>query len=250
MKSFLALGCAVFLLSSCSSPEQNESNHGVLPAVETQYSERPDAQNPAAGNRAWPGGWKYRLDADSPDYVVTADTLIKNPDVYFTSMTPGWHVTMRRPRGIFWHPASTASGDYSVSSSIYLFDPGSRNEAYGLILGGSNLDAENQEYLYFLIRRSGEFLVKLRRGNGTSTVVGWTKNKAVAQWTDESLQMIQNTLGIRVESDLISFSVNDTEVHSMEKGDLPTAGIVGFRFNHGVNVHVSSLNVELSGALE
>ena len=42
---------------------------------------------------------------------------------------------------------------------------------------------------------------------------------------------------------MITFSVNGTEVHSMEKGDLPTDGIVGFRVNHGLNLHISSLDV-------
>ena len=164
-------------------------------------------------------------------------------DVFFVSMTPGWHVTLKRPRGIFYHPASTAAGSYSVSSMIHLFPPGERNEGYGLIFGGQNLDVDNQSYLYFLLRRSGEFLVKRRMGDDTEILADWQANDAIVPYTEETEVTTTNTLGIAVDDSTISFYVNDVEVHSMEKGDLVTDGIIGFRFNHGINVHVQTLDV-------
>ena len=158
-------------------------------------------------------------------------------------MKPGWHITSKRPAGIYWNPNSTASGDYSVSSNIFLFDPGTRNEAFGLFVGGSDLNGESQSYLYFLIRKTGEYLVKVRKGEETENVVGWTANEVIVPWTDESETNIANVLAIETMGTMITFSVNGTEVHSMEKGDLPTDGIVGFRVNHGLNLHISSLDV-------
>ena len=52
------------------------------------------------------------------------------------------------PALFFYHPASTAEGSYTVSSKIHLFPPGQRNEGYGLILGGQNLDNDSQSYIY------------------------------------------------------------------------------------------------------
>ena len=208
---------------------------------------RPDANNPLPANHAWPEGWEYRLDSPAPDLVVTADTTVENPDIYFTNMNPGWHVTVGSPRAIFWHPASTATGDYSVSSNFFLFDPGTRNEGYGLIVGGSDLSGPNQEYLYFLLRKSGEYLVKIREGETTRNVVGWTAHEAIAAWTDDSDGTIANVLGVKTVGDQVSFLVNDVEVHAMDKADLPTDGLVGFRVNHGLNVHISTFDIQVAG---
>ncbi len=46
--------------------------------------------------------------------------------------------------------------------------------AYGLFVGGQDLEGDDQKYLYFLIRRSGEFLIKTRAGDETSVVHPWT----------------------------------------------------------------------------
>lgn len=243
MKTLFPLLLALVMLSACASKE-NDASTAVADAADSQeMNARPDANNPLPTNLAWPQDWETRFDRPSDDYVVTADTSIADPDVYFTNMQPGWHLTSKRPAGIYWNPNSTASGDYSVSSNIFLFDPGTRNEAFGLFVGGSDLNAENQTYLYFLIRKTGEYLVKVRKGEETENVVGWTANEAIVPWTEESEINVANVLGIETNGTMISFSVNGTVVHSMEKGDLPTDGIVGFRVNHGLNLHISSFDV-------
>ena len=140
---------------------------------------RPDADNPQPANLTWPQDWKTRFDRPSDDLVVIGDSSVADPDVFFTNMKPGWHITSKRPAGIYWNPNSTASGDYSVSSNIFLFDPGTRNEAFGLFVGGSDLNGESQSYLYFLIRKTGEYLVKVRKGEETENVVGWTANEVI-----------------------------------------------------------------------
>lgn len=235
---FLAL--MVVSLAACSTPEAE-----VMTVLE--FPDRPDANSPANPTFQWPGSWEYRLDGDHANAVVTGDTLTADPDVYFTNMTPGWHVTMKSAAGIFWHPASTAEGDFTVSSNIFLFDPGTLNEGYGIIIGGSNLDMDDQKYLYFLARRSGEFLIKTRNGADTQVVVDWTANEAVAAWTEESSDPIANEFSVQTEGNTISFSINGAVVHSQDKGDLSTDGIVGFRLNHATNVHISSLNVSMAG---
>ncbi|MBT3449573.1 MAG: hypothetical protein HOC28_05405 [Bacteroidetes Order II. Incertae sedis bacterium] len=240
MKALLPVCTALLLLSACTNAE-TPANEAEMAQESTMAA--PDALNPSTPNLSWPGDWQFQADSPSDEMVVTADTNIVDPDVYFTNMTPGWHVTMRQPRGIFWHPGSRGEGDYFISSNMFLFDPGTRNEGYGLFLGGSNLADENQEYLYFLLRRSGQFLIKLRNGAETSEVVGWTAHEAITAWTDESEGMIENLFGVQTEGDTISFSINGQTVHSMEKGDLPTDGLVGFRMNHGVNAHISSFDV-------
>ncbi len=202
---------------------------------------RPDAANPVNESMEVPLGWTYRFDNADADVSVGANA--DSFDVFFATMTPGWHVTTTQASGIFWHPASTADGVYSASAEIHLFAPGQRNEGFGLIFGGQNLDMDDQSYLYFLLRRSGEFLVKKRVGDDTETLAGWEANDAILAYTEETVGTVLNKVAVQVDDSSITFLVNDTAVHSMPKDDLETNGIVGFRLNHGLNVHIQSLQV-------
>ena len=235
---FLPILFAV-LIAGCAS--ENADQYAEASADDAGTSARPDADNPMPENGTWPADWEIRFDRPSDDYVVAGDTTVADPDIFFSNMTPGWHVTSG-PAAIYWHPASTAEGDYGVSSNIFQFDPGERNEAFGLFVGGSDLAGEGQQYLYFLLRRSGEFLIKLRNGSETEDVVSWTAHEAINAWSADA-DPTANVLGIQTEGDTISFMVNDQAVHSQEKGDLPTEGVVGFRVNHALNLHISTFDV-------
>ena len=233
--AFLSL--AIVLVAGCTEETTPDADAPDSQAAATLSP--PDASNAAgAEDGVVPAGWRWRFDRGLDFTVGSVDTL----DTWFVTMTPGWHITTK-PAGIFYHPASIGEGDFTASTTIHLFDPGTRNEGYGMILAGANLDSDQQQYLYFLLRKSGEFLVKLRDGSQTEELIGWTEHEAVERWTDESEATITNVLSVTVGGETITFMVNDEEVATLEKGDLATDGIVGLRLNHSVNVHVSDLTV-------
>ena len=93
-----------------------------------------------------PAHWKVRFDRPAPD-----------SEIYFVSLPPGWHIPTG-PAAILYDPAQSAEAEYRLRSEIFLF-PGERREGFGVFIGGANLDAANQSYLYFLIRKDGRFLV-------------------------------------------------------------------------------------------
>lgn len=241
----IPLCAAILILAGCGAESNSSYTAETTDAAEQPLTEdamlRPDATNPVNESLEVPLGWQVRLDSADPDVVIGADTA--SADIWFVTMTPGWHITMKRPRAIFYHPASTAEGSYTISSRIHLFAPGQRNEGYGLIIGGQHLENDQQSYVYFLLRRSGEFLIKQRTGDETETLFGWEANDAIVPYTEETESTATNTLGVQVDDTTLTFFVNDVQVHSMEKADLQTDGIVGFRFNHGINVHVETFDV-------
>jgi hypothetical protein len=263
MKSFFTLVLAVFLISGCAEKDAELTAEKVTPAgteavagtsgateslpggseISALDLARPDATAPTNGNGVFPLGWEVRLDRPNAEAVISADSTA---DVYLVNMTPGWHFRTRAPRVILYHPASTATGSYTISSKIHLFDPGPRTEAYGLIFGGSDLGGENQAYLYFVIRRTGEYLVKHRIGDQTHVVQDWTAHESIVPFEPGSdIATATNTLTVSVDGDMVSFLVNDVEVHSMTS-TYPTDGLVGFRFNHGVEAHIESLDVTMN----
>ncbi len=237
------LSALLFVMTSCAGPETPPPSEPVV-ALPDSSLVRPDPHSPVGGNMATPPFWKVRLDEPDPAVTIGADD--KEDDIYFVSMTPGWHITTG-PSGVFYHPASTAAGAYTARTVLHLFDPGDRNEAFGLLVGGQDLEGENQTYDYFLIRNSGEYLIKRRIGSETQLVQDWTASPAILRYTDPTVSSVENELSIRVGRTDVVFSINDVDVATLPAADVRTDGVVGIRVNHGLNLHVSDLAVEPAG---
>ncbi len=222
---------------------------GVVPASAQDADDvdwattRPYAAVPQGENHAVPEGWQFRLDRPNDATRLVAADDVGHADIHFVNMTPGWHVTTG-PAGILYHPALTATGPYRAEAEFHLFPPGERNEAFGIFVGGSDLEAENQSYLYFLIRKSGEFLIKRRDGEATPVVRDWTAHSSIVPYTAETTGSVANVLAIERRPESLTFFVNGDEVASLPPGDLPVDGLVGLRINHALNLHVSDLKAE------
>ena len=187
----------------------------------------------SAQEESFPPGWKLRLDHANA----------KARDFKFVTMSPGWHITTG-PAGIVYRPDLVGRGNYRIESTIFLFDPGRRHrEAYGIIFGGANLQSPNQRYSYFLIRDTGEFLIKRREGSSTSTVKGWTPTDAIKRFPGDN-QQARNTLAIEFGDDSVSFFINGSSVATIPRSNLDTEGIVGLRVNHSLNLHLTSLEIK------
>jgi hypothetical protein len=194
-------------------------------------------QHPAAdpdqmkGGGTLPAGWSARLDSGStkPDGVMVMP------------MGSGMHV-QSGPAGIYYKTTDTKSGAYTVSASFTQMEAAAHPEAYGLFIGGANLDGAAQKYTYFLIRQDGKYLIKKRAGKDTPTVVNWTDNAAIKK-ADASGKMT-NTLAVKVAADKVSFTVNGTEVGSVPAAQVDTTGIAGLRVNHNLNVHVEGFGLQ------
>jgi hypothetical protein len=185
------------------------------------------------GGHGFPAGFVVR--PDDPAQSVA--------EISFVIMRPGWHITTG-PSAILYDPALQATGSYRVDAEIFLFDPGDRLEAYGVLIGGRELSGAGQSYTYFVIRHTGEYLVRRRQGNRTETLVEWTAHPAIMTWAGRGDgATAKNVLAIEVEESMVRFLANGKEVASLPRTRVDTEGIVGLRVNHHVNLHVSSLVV-------
>ncbi len=184
----------------------------------------------AAQEHERPADWKVRFDRPAPDTAV-----------YFVSMEPGWHITTG-PAGILYNPAMTAAGNYRVESETFLF-PGERREGFGIIIGGENLEAANQSYLYFLIRKDGRYLIKHRAGPATHEIKPWTEHAAIVKH-EGGEGTAKNVLAIECGDTQVDFFVNGQKVASLPRGNMNVDGQVGLRVNHGLNLHVTNLSIQ------
>lgn len=182
-----------------------------------------------------PQGWKVRIDrsqnAQDPD---------NTPNLVFAAMGKGLHVK-GGPAGTFWNPATTAKGNYTLKATFNLQEPSNHTNYYGLIFGGSNLDAPTQAYVYFVIAQNGMFQVRQRQGEAVTDVVRRATNAAVRQPGADGKST--NTLEVRVSGDTVSYVVNGTVVHTGPKGGLMTDGLVGVRVNHMMDVQFEGFEV-------
>lgn len=186
------------------------------------------AQEPAPT----PEGWQVR--PDRPD--ASAE------NIRFITMGDGYHVTLG-PAAIFYHPGNTASGEYRVHATFTQTRRTDHPEAYGLFVGGRDLQVEEQDYLYFLVRQDGRFLVKHRAGEETHTLVDWTEHESVERI--QSSGRATNTLTIESARDAVRFLVNGIDVAGLDRAPmLNTDGVVGFRVNHNLDLHIAGFEIE------
>lgn len=182
------------------------------------------------GNGQLPAGWHGRLDGQSGSLA----------GVNVMQMGTGIHF-MTGPAGIYYKD-DTPGGTYRVEATFMQMEPSAHPEAYGLFIGGSDLEGPNQKYTYFEVRQDGRFLIKKRNGMQTPTVTNWTEHAAIKKADERG--RITNTLAVAVAPGTVRFLVNGTEVASHPASAVDTSGIAGLRINHNLNVHVDAFSVK------
>ena len=184
-----------------------------------------------------PKGWKVRADRS---------TTASDPDaagaVKFATMGAGFHAVTPQA-AVFWSPANTASGSYTLKGTFTQLKPSSHTNYFGLVFGGENLDNSGQTYLYFTVAQDGTWLIKRREGDVNTRTVSQAANAAVKK-LDATGKSV-NALEVRVAADKIDYVVNGTVVHTTPKTGLTakTDGLYGLRVNHALEVMAEGLSV-------
>jgi hypothetical protein len=182
-----------------------------------------------------PKGWKMRIDRSTSASDPDAPGTIK-----FVQAGSGFHATNPQA-AVFFNPANTASGNYTLKGTFTLLKPSGHTNYYGLVFGGSDLEGAGQSYTYFLVAQDGTWLVKKREGEATSNVLPKAANDAVKKPGADDKST--NALEVRVGADKIDYVVNGTVVQSTPKSGVKTDGTYGIRVNHLLDVQVDGLAV-------
>lgn len=190
-----------------------------------------DPDRKVAGGGQLPAGWSARTDKGAP-----------LADVKFEAMGGGWHFTTG-PAVAVWRAADAAPGALHTEATFTQTKAPAHAEAYGIFFAGKDLNADNFSYTYFLVRGDGKFLIKkMAGGTATNVTAGWAENAAVVK--QDAAGKATNKLEISVGKDgKVSFLANGKEVHAMATTPGSTAGIVGLRVNHNLDVHVAGFVV-------
>jgi hypothetical protein len=224
-----------FAAAGCGGADTDADMEMADDTADAAAMEADPTMAPEGAATGLPAGFELRLDR-------TTDNAA---DFHVMEMGGGWHIETG-PRAIVYNAADNAveSGDYTVSASFTeIGAPPNHREALGLFFGGQNLQAPDYTYSYFVVRATGEYLIKKRVGEETEEVTeGWVASEAVNAATPDGAD-VTNTLQVMVMGDQVHFSINGTEVATMPAAELDVHGVAGVRMNHNLKVMVNDWNL-------
>ena len=215
----------------------------AVPAI----SAAQDASRAVAGGGITAAGWMGKVDARE------AQGGAKIEDTKMVTMGPGLHVTTG-PGAVFWNPANTASGNYTVEASFTEREFMGLNDhahPYGLFIGGNDMGTDNQSLLYCAAYGNGNFIVRgfapapFQMNGGRQGQASEAVNKAAAKG-----QPVTQKIAIKVSADKIECLINDKVAGTFAKTDVvatgklkSTDGIYGLRFGHNTDAHIAGLKM-------
>jgi hypothetical protein len=191
-------------------------------------------------------GWKGKVDANEAAQGQTLKNakLAKDGDAL--------HVTTG-PAVVYWNPANTASGNYTVKATFtepHYMNLNDHPHPYGIVIGGNDLGTDRQRYLYCAAYGNGRFIV---RGfgpepfqvNGRRAEANDAVHKAAGQG-----QPVTQEIAVSVKGNKVECAINGSVVGSYDKaavvGDgmlTSTDGMYGIRFGHNTEALVKGLTV-------
>src|SRR5512134_775824 len=126
-------------------------SHGIALALSAAFL----APAVAGGGISAPG-WAGKIDAGE------ASRGAKLEDSKLVTMGSGLHVTTG-PAVVYWNPANTASGNYTVKATFSEREYMGLNDhahPYGIVVAGNDMGSDNQSYLYCAAYGNGNFIVR------------------------------------------------------------------------------------------
>lgn len=197
-----------------------------------------DPDHAVAGGGALPAGWHVRTELS---HQTGQPASLEN--VKFTNMGDGLHTTVG-PAAIYWRDRDTISGNYHVVAKMTQMKNPAHPEAFGIFIGGKSLADSGQTYTYFLVRPiDGMYSIRRRASYATrpTAVVEWTASDAVTK--ADTGGRATNELSIQVQGGKAKFMVNGKEVYTSDAAKLDVNGVVGYRVNHNLDVHLGPLGI-------
>jgi hypothetical protein len=192
-----------------------------------------DPDQNAGGSGQLPAGWQARL--DRPNAKMT--------ELKFVTMGTGLHATSG-PAAIYWNPAHMAKGSYTAQATFVQTKAPQHPEAYGLLIGGSDLAGAGQNYVYFLTRGDGKYFIAHRAGAERHVITDWTASDALKP--QDAAGKASNTLAVDVTATEVRFLANGTQLAAVPRSNamVKTDGQVGIRVNHNLDVHIDGFSVK------
>lgn len=201
-----------------------------------------DADRSVAGGGIKAAGWQGKVDAAAMKQGKTIN------DSKFVQEGNNLRLSIG-PAAIYWNPEKTAKGDYTVKATFTESKVTANHpHPYGVFIGGSNLDSDQQNLMYCVAYGDGTFLVRQFTGSTVTTVGKRQPHEAVKKASGDG--SVTNEVGWRVKGGRAECLINGTAVAGFDASEIvgpgklaSTDGIVGLRVSHNLDVVVKDFTV-------
>lgn len=201
-----------------------------------------DTDRSVEGGGVHVDGWRARIDRAAMDrgMGIEDSRMVAEGDAFRLSVGPA---------GIFWNPANTASGDYTVSATFQEHAMRtSHPHPYGVFIGGSDLRTPEEKLLYCIVYGDGTYAMKTFHGSEVTTIQDRGPSDAINKAGSDGATT--NDIGLRVEGGSVSCMINGTAVATFTRDQVvgpsmldSTDGVYGIRASHNVELTVSDFGV-------
>jgi hypothetical protein len=216
----------------------------LVPWIGVAQGQAMDASKAVAGGGISVTGWMGQVDASQARRGLSVESakLTKEGDAL--------HV-VTGPQIVYWNPANTASGDYTVKATFtepQFMNLNSHDHPYGIAIGGNDMGTPQATYLYCATYGSGKFIVRgfgpaAFQMNGGEGEANAAIHKAAAKG-----EKVTQEIAMSVKGDKVTCSVNGTVVGTYSKAELvgpgklkSLDGVYGIRFAHNTEGTVTGL---------
>lgn len=185
-------------------------------------------------------GWKGRID---PQSVKQGRTI---NDSRFEQHGSMFHLAIG-PAAVYWNPAHTANGNYTVKATFKepkFMSANDHPHPYGIFIGGSKMDTDAPTLLYCSPYGNGKVLIR-GFSNGTVFTPMARADHAAVHKAEPGQELTQDVMWT-VKDGRAECSVNGTVVGGYNTSEIvgegkleSLNGIYGLRVSHNVDVMVS-----------
>lgn len=173
-------------------------------------------------------------------FIGTADDGRKAEGANYRENGGEWEVTTG-PAHILFSPGDTTSGVFTVATTYDQLAAPDNAEGFGLFIGGTDLGTPAMRYTSFVVRGTGEFLVRVREGSSSRDIVGWTSSDAIVK--QDATGWGRYRIAIQARADSVRFLVSGRPVAAVKADAIPTRGIAGFRISRNSRLMVDHIRL-------
>jgi hypothetical protein len=227
----------------------------ALVAQAVPSAQQPDQDRVVPNGGITAPGWTGKVDKVSAGFNHTLN------DSKFV-LAAGKFTLNIGPAAIYWNPANTGKGDYTVGATFYEAEFQGANDhphPYGVFIGGSQMGTDQMSLVYCTAYGNGTFIVRgftspqpPARAGGPPVItfrVGGNAPQANAavHKAEAPGKPVTQDVSMSVKGDAVSCSINGTAVWTGTKADVvgtgkldSTDGIYGFRVSHNLDVVITN----------
>jgi len=207
-------------------------------AITYVQAQQQDADRKVAGGGITVKGWQGKEDSGNKQGLTVTDSK-------FAPEGSGFRLTTG-PAAIYWNPANTAKGDYTVKATFK--EPKqsyNHPHPFGVFIGGNKLDSDQQSFVYCVAYRDGTYVIRQFNGPTATTLARKTAHAAINKASGPEAE-VTNEVGWAVKGNRAECVINGQAVQGFDKTELvgagkleSTDGIYGIRVSHNSDATVT-----------